>query len=355
MVDAQVDQYPVEPGRKARPSVEPAGGFVQPDERVLRDVARVGLVAEDRRREPVRARLMAVHHKLECVPSRSAIFLHSSSSEGSTVVSPGTHQNKANRPATDITDFPTNLTKQPYDSFTRFPARFDTPAFACKRKRPRHAPSNAHRETTGGAKRALIEQEIDHEKIHHNSGGDSFRRRDELDRLRRARRPLRQRLPRRASRSRAATGARSCAGGQPAIPRRLIRASTSTCRNHPEVSADLQQHPDRFMATKGVHENHGEWNGAHPLATTDRYMDSHPEVAQQLDKDPALVDNRGYVDSHPGLHEYLQNHPIARRDWRSHPYQVHGSRAPLRSEALAMTGQAAVRSERRRAMTSLGA
>jgi len=32
--------------------------------------------------------------------------------------------------------------------------------------------------------------------------------------------------------------------------------------------------------------DHGEWNGAHPLATTDRYMDSHPEVAQQLEKDP---------------------------------------------------------------------
>jgi hypothetical protein len=50
-------------------------------------------------------------------------------------------------------------------------------------------------------------------------------------------------------------------------------------------------------------------------------MDSHPEVSRQLEKDPALVDNRGYVDSHPGLHEYLHNHPIARRDWKSHPYR----------------------------------
>src|ERR1700722_13765832 len=42
MVDAQVDQYPVEPGRKARPAVEAPGRFVQADESVLRDVARVG-------------------------------------------------------------------------------------------------------------------------------------------------------------------------------------------------------------------------------------------------------------------------------------------------------------------------
>src|SRR5579862_1036457 len=35
MVDAQIDQYPVEPGRKARTTVEAPGRFVQPDERVL--------------------------------------------------------------------------------------------------------------------------------------------------------------------------------------------------------------------------------------------------------------------------------------------------------------------------------
>src|SRR5580704_15589130 len=52
MVDAQVDQDPVEPSRKARAPVEAAGRLVEPDESVLRDVARVGFVAENRRREP---------------------------------------------------------------------------------------------------------------------------------------------------------------------------------------------------------------------------------------------------------------------------------------------------------------
>ena len=89
---------------------------------------------------------------------------------------------------------------------------------------------------------------------------------------------------------------------------------------HPEVRADLQQHPYRFMSDEWRHD-HREWNGARPLATTDHYMDSHPEVAQQLEKNPGLIDNRGYLDSHPGLHEYLENHPTARRDWRTHPYR----------------------------------
>jgi hypothetical protein len=92
-------------------------------------------------------------------------------------------------------------------------------------------------------------------------------------------------------------------------------------RNHPEIREELQNHPDRFMAREGYYDNHHEWHYGHPLATTDHYMDSHPEVAQQLEKDPALVDNHGYVDSHPGLHEYLQNHPIARHDWKSHPFR----------------------------------
>jgi hypothetical protein len=92
-------------------------------------------------------------------------------------------------------------------------------------------------------------------------------------------------------------------------------------KNHPEVREELQNHPDRFMARERHYENHGEHNGPHPLATTDRYMDSHPEVAQQLQKNPALVDNSKFIANHPGLHEYLQNHPTARRDWKSHPYR----------------------------------
>ena len=92
-------------------------------------------------------------------------------------------------------------------------------------------------------------------------------------------------------------------------------------KNHPEIREELQHHPDRFMARERYYENHGEHDGAHPLASTDRYMDSHPEVAQQLNKNPALVDDPKYVENHPGLHEYLRTHPVARRDWKSHPFR----------------------------------
>ena len=51
------------------------------------------------------------------------------------------------------------------------------------------------------------------------------------------------------------------------------------------------------------------------------YLDEHPEVARQLAHDPRLVDNREYLENHPGLREYLHNHPVARRDWKSHPFR----------------------------------
>ena len=51
------------------------------------------------------------------------------------------------------------------------------------------------------------------------------------------------------------------------------------------------------------------------------YFDEHPDVAKRLRKDPTLVDNQQFVDSHPGLHEYLHNHPNVRHDFKSHPYR----------------------------------
>ena len=91
-------------------------------------------------------------------------------------------------------------------------------------------------------------------------------------------------------------------------------------KNHPEIRSELQHHPDHFMAREGYYDGHGGWHYGHPLATTDKYLDSHPDVAHQLEKDPALVDNHRYVDEHPGLHEYLASHPTARHDWESHPF-----------------------------------
>ena len=51
------------------------------------------------------------------------------------------------------------------------------------------------------------------------------------------------------------------------------------------------------------------------------FFDSHPDVKQRLAKDPSLIENQQFVDSHPGLHEYLHDHPNVRHEFKSHPYR----------------------------------
>src|SRR5216110_3453387 len=54
-------------------------------------------------------------------------------------------------------------------------------------------------------------------------------------------------------------------------------------------------------ATSGVptHDDHDTkgWQ----IADMDRFLDSHPEVAEQLRKDPSLIRNEEFVENHPAL------------------------------------------------------
>ena len=59
-------------------------------------------------------------------------------------------------------------------------------------------------------------------------------------------------------------------------------------------------------------------------------------VAQQFNRDPALIDNRSYIDNHATVHEYLQSHPTAQREIAS--IRLYGRRAPLQSETLIDSG-----------------
>jgi hypothetical protein len=55
------------------------------------------------------------------------------------------------------------------------------------------------------------------------------------------------------------------------------------------------------------------------LANFDRFLDSHREIADQLRKDPSLVDNREFVTNHPALQTYLQDHPAVREAIKQDP------------------------------------
>lgn len=58
---------------------------------------------------------------------------------------------------------------------------------------------------------------------------------------------------------------------------------------------------------------------AREVAEMNQFLDSHPEIAEQLRKDPSLVDNQRWVADHPALQAYLQEHPRVADAFRTSP------------------------------------
>ena len=74
------------------------------------------------------------------------------------------------------------------------------------------------------------------------------------------------------------------------------------------ATAAMAQYPGPYGITGGE------------VARFDRgYLDEHPEVAQQLARDPRLVDNPAFRANHPGLDTYFANHPYVRTELQQHP------------------------------------
>lgn len=55
------------------------------------------------------------------------------------------------------------------------------------------------------------------------------------------------------------------------------------------------------------------------LARFDQFLDSHREIADQLRKDPALVNDPQYLKDHPALQTYLQDHSATRTALQNDP------------------------------------
>jgi len=98
--------------------------------------------------------------------------------------------------------------------------------------------------------------------------------------------------------------------------------------NHPGLQQYLNNHPDirkEWMANPKAFEGREaqfEKNMTHAqLASNDQFLANHQAIAQELQKDPKLIDNPQYLANHPELKQYLNNHPEIRQEWREHPYK----------------------------------
>ncbi len=54
----------------------------------------------------------------------------------------------------------------------------------------------------------------------------------------------------------------------------------------------------------------------------DRFLDDHPWVERDLQRDPALVNDPRYIDDHRSLADFLGDHPDVRRELRRDPYAM---------------------------------
>ena len=116
--------------------------------------------------------------------------------------------------------------------------------------------------------------------------------------------------------------------------------STKFLHNHPALQTYLQQNPNvheeimenpsAFMQQEQGFEGQGErlnrqaFSPDHDttrgqLASMDRFLDSHPEIAEQLRKNPSLVNNKDFLKNHQDLQTYLQQHPGVNEEFTENP------------------------------------
>ena len=105
-------------------------------------------------------------------------------------------------------------------------------------------------------------------------------------------------------------------------------------QQHPEVREDLAQNPNAVMNQEQRFDRHEDRDrdrdhdrvgdndrdiNRGELANMDRFMDNHPEISEQLRKNPSLVNNEEFVESHPALQQFLASHPGVREEMKENP------------------------------------
>jgi hypothetical protein len=94
-------------------------------------------------------------------------------------------------------------------------------------------------------------------------------------------------------------------------------------QDHPGVREEIKENPNYFMRQENRYDRREDTrddnNRRQELARFDQFLDNHREVSEQLRRDPALVKNQQFVQSHPALQSYLQDHPAIREDLTRNP------------------------------------
>jgi len=94
----------------------------------------------------------------------------------------------------------------------------------------------------------------------------------------------------------------------------------------PGVREELRENPNAFMRQEQRFDNREDRNRMNDeditrreLANMDRFLDGHPQIAQQLKNNPSLINNEEFAENNPDLQQFLQQHPGVREELRENP------------------------------------
>jgi hypothetical protein len=92
---------------------------------------------------------------------------------------------------------------------------------------------------------------------------------------------------------------------------------------HPAIREEIKENPNAFMRQESRYDrgedDRGPDSNRQQLARFDQFLDSHRETAEQLRKDPSLVNNDEFARNHPALQSYLREHPELREQLKQDP------------------------------------
>jgi len=88
---------------------------------------------------------------------------------------------------------------------------------------------------------------------------------------------------------------------------------------HGGVKRELSEHPGRFIEREERWENAGGNIRRGELTSLDGFLDRNPQIEKDLQRDPNLVNNPQYVNSHPDLKRYIERNPKIAADLKENP------------------------------------
>lgn len=88
-------------------------------------------------------------------------------------------------------------------------------------------------------------------------------------------------------------------------------------QQNPEVHQDLTKHPEVFMHQEANYDRSEQHRQA--LVNFDHFLDGHRTEAEQIRKNPSIVNDPQYLKDHPDVDNYLKDHQEARAELRNNP------------------------------------